>query len=317
MDSSGDESDEDKELFVPLEVVQKVEQAVDSETNAGNMKLSSFEQCVIFLQYSTTGESVGCISRRVGVAKSTVSSVIKRVSQAIVKHLNNIEIPSTPHEWRVVEEGFVQKGLMRCAGSLDGKHIRIKAPPNSGSVYYNYKHFFSFSMLGLVDANRKVLFLDIGTPGSLSDSSIFNRSELKRILEEKSTLPPPIHYTENLVFPSFILADGIFALTTYLMKPFGRSNLTREQLHFNRKLSNTRVRVEHCFGIIASRFRIMHSCIELMYADAVELVTALVILHNYLMPSYDGPLTPVVESAAEQFRNGKEQREALMNFLCN
>ena len=68
-------------------------------------------------------------------------------------------------------------------GAIDGKHVAVHKPVNSGSYYYNYKGFFSLVMLALVNSNYKFLWVDTGARGANSDAQIFNNSELKVCLE--------------------------------------------------------------------------------------------------------------------------------------
>ena len=60
-----------------------------------------------------------------------------------------------------------------CIGAIDGKHIALFSPVNSGSTYFNYKGFLSIVLLALVDADYKLTYVDIGCQGPISDGRIF------------------------------------------------------------------------------------------------------------------------------------------------
>lgn len=50
----------------------------------------------------------------------------------------------TDAEWKGIAESFCLRWQFpNCLGAVDGKHIAIVCPPNSGSRYYNYKVKFS------------------------------------------------------------------------------------------------------------------------------------------------------------------------------
>jgi hypothetical protein len=49
-----------------------------------------------------------------------------------------------------------------CTGAIDTKHVKIQAPPNTGSKFFNYKHSFFVVLLALVDARYKFTVVDKG-----------------------------------------------------------------------------------------------------------------------------------------------------------
>ena len=82
--------------------------------------------------------------------------------------------------------------MPHAVGALDGKHIAPKKLKKSGSDYFKYKGYFSVVLLALVDADYKFLWVKVGASGSLSDAQVFNRSKLKRRIENRTMgIPPP------------------------------------------------------------------------------------------------------------------------------
>ena len=145
-------------------------------------------------------------------------------------------------------------------------------------------------MLALVDGQYKFRWVDVGTEGSCSDGQIFNASQLKRRIEDgRIGFPDPAPITQGGPdVPYFILADDAFALKTWLMKPYGRRMLTREERIANYRISRGRRVVENVFGILVSRFRVMRTTIELSPATVREVVFTCVVLHNILRSQYQG-----------------------------
>ena len=85
----------------------------------------------------------------------------------------------------------------------------MKAPKNSGSLYYNYKVFFSIILLALVDAGYTFLWVDVGANGSASDNQLFNSCELKEAIDSSDINfqdPDPLPH-DNQTMP-YLLVGG-------------------------------------------------------------------------------------------------------------
>lgn len=124
---------------------------------------------VIALRYMASGDSYASLSFNFRVATNTISHLVPLVCEAVIKEYMEevLTCPNTPEEWKTVAEGFADKwNFHHTCGAVDGKHIAIKCPPNSGSMYLNYKKFNSIVLMALVDANYRFLFINLGANGS-------------------------------------------------------------------------------------------------------------------------------------------------------
>lgn len=185
-------------------------------------------------------------------------------------------------EWQDIQLGFHDRwNFPGCCGAIDGKHVIIQAPPNSGSEYYNYKGTNSIILMAIVDHDYCFAYVDIGSYGRNADSGVLQNSTLYPLLENNSLLPNG----------GFLVADDAFPLKTYILKPYSKTPTMAEKI-FNYRLSRARRIVENGFGIIASRFRILQKPIQVKEETAVKIIKTACTLHNWLRKSSPNAYTP-------------------------
>lgn len=67
-----------------------------------------------------------------------------------------------------------------CLGAIDGKHVRIRNPAHSGSLYYNYKNYFFIVLMAIADSQYKFIYINVGSYGREADSTVFNRTSFAK-----------------------------------------------------------------------------------------------------------------------------------------
>lgn len=206
-------------------------------------------------------------------------------------------------EWRSIAVEFEERwNFPLCCGALDGKHIKMKAPPNSGSLFFNYKGDHSLVLLALVDAHYRFRVIDVGGYGRTSDGGILANSTFGQALRDGSLHLPPDQHLPGAEHrgpqPHVFVADEAFPLRRNLMRPFpGRGGLTPEQRVFNYRLSRARLVVEDAFGIWSAQWRMFRRELEILPEVVENCVKATCVLHNFMRASADR-LIPARRGAA-------------------
>ena len=279
--------------FTFKEILHRVTPRIQKQDTFYRQALEPGLKLALTLRYLASGDSYHSLMYSFRVPHNTISKVVREVCEAFVEEYASelIEAPNTEEQWRRIAEKFQSRWNMpHCLGALDGKHIAIKCPANAGSMYYNYKGFHSIILMGLVDANYKFLWVDVGSNGSSGDAQVFNASELKEGFEEGYVnVPPPEPLPgDDKDTPYYLVGDDAFQLRTWLMKPFSKRQLEIFERIFNYRLSRARRIVENAFGILSHRFRCLLTTLQ-QYPKTVEsIVLACICLHN-LLRNKEGP----------------------------
>ena len=242
------------------------------------------------LRFLASGASYKDLMYSFRIASSTISKFVPKVCNAIYCVLEEeyLKTPKSSEDWIKIAEDFEEKWQFpHAVGAIDGKHINIRAPPNTGSEYFNYKKYFSIVLLAVADADARFIAFDLGAAGSQSDGGIFKYGSLGKICKLES-FPQQSKIGHRVsAIPYFLLGDEAFALDANLMKPYPYRSANGDEKVFNYRLSRARRIVENAFGILSSRFRILLRTLELDVENSMEVVRACLALHNYLITKKD------------------------------
>ena len=190
---------------------------------------------------------------------------------------------------------------------MDGKHIQLKQPKNCGSYYFNYKGMFSIVLLALVDANYKFIYVDVGCNVRISDGGVYRNSSLSTAIEEDILGIPTPRFIGETLLPYVIVSDDAFPLKPNLMKPYSFRGLSRENSIANYRISRARRVSENAFGIMANRFRVFLTAIQLSPENVEKVTLASCVLHNFLREKSPARYTPPGSFDAENLETGNIQ----------
>lgn len=151
--------------------------------------------------------------------------------------------------------------------AIDCTHVRITKPSANhfGDDYINRKGYPSVNIQMTCNSNCVITSYDATNPGSVHDQRIFKNSPLYEFMLNSRG--------------STLIGDEGYALTPFLMIPFKEPSNEIEQ-NFNKVHCKARIKIEHVFGQLKSRFPVLHYGIRLPIHKVSKVISASIILHN-------------------------------------
>ena len=201
-----------------------------------------------------------------GVSRSTVVEAIASTMDAIIT-----EFPIEPFPFndevalQKLADGFRNKstgGLFtNVVGAFDGFLLRIhkrcigkKSGVHDPSKFYCRKCYYAVNCQVSCDSNRKVTSLSMLSPGAVPDTLAHKKSSMNRAVVS-GQLPARFRF----------IGDNAYPESDQMLTPCTRSQM-RNDVHgymdnYNFYLSQLRINIECCFGMLINKFPILQSAL--------------------------------------------------------
>ncbi|KAG2194761.1 hypothetical protein INT47_012063, partial [Mucor saturninus] len=145
-------------------------------------------------------------------------------------------------------------------GAIDGKLVVIQKPAINGNAYVDRKSHASMNLMAICDARTRFMYVKTRHSGRNHDARVFTSSVIyHKILFDAARWCPANTY---------ILGDSAYPLLPNLIVPFhGRRESTAEEKIFNATFSSSRIKIEHAFGGLTSRWRFLWKHLYMLSVD--------------------------------------------------
>lgn len=138
----------------------------------------------------------------------------------------------------------------------------------------------------------------VGLPGSTHDAAVLRQSGL---YINQDVHPKGSISIEGIDIPLMLAGDPAYPLLPWLMKAYPGPMLSPAEEAFNKHLNAIRVAVEHSFGRLKARWRVLSRQSDINYRFMPTVIAACCVLHNMcekdsiLLDSPDVGLEPCIE----------------------
>ena len=235
------------------------------------------------------GSSYEAIGPNFNVGRSTVHEAVVDVIEALLDLKNQyIQFPESEAQIIETRETFeLWSALPNIAGAIDGTHVKIKKPHRDGADYFSRYQNYDIVVQGIV--NGEMMFLDIeaGYPGSMHDARVLRNSNVYTRAENREILTKPTIVIGGNQLRPYLLGDSAYPLSNWLLKPFPYGTNDPREREFNEELSSARVKVECAFGMLKSRWRILHKRLDCKISFINKIAVACAVLHNFCISAGD------------------------------
>ncbi|KAK3884288.1 hypothetical protein Pcinc_011453 [Petrolisthes cinctipes] len=218
----------------------------------------------ITIRFIATGNSYKSLGYAFRVASNTIAIIFPETCRAIIEAFADeyLQIPDSVEGWKQIANRFNER--------------------------WNIPHTLG-ALMGSIFASRiqRLEARTTSTTRSSSPWSCWHFPNLQHIMLEnkRANLPPAEKLPgdpEGKPVDYFFVEDDAFALRSWMMKPYPERNLSKPERIYNYRLYRARRVVENDFGMLANRFRVFHSTINLMHDRVEAVVMAACVLHNVL-----------------------------------
>ncbi|CAI5460971.1 unnamed protein product [Closterium sp. Yama58-4] len=219
----------------------------------------------------------GATFRQVGLQFGVVPQHAFRLIYGFIAFLVNVleplwvTHPTLEQCEEMAAEFTYEGGIPGVIGALDGTFIECRGFGRDKEDFKNRKGFYSIHLQIACDSNGIIWDYNVGYPGSVNDSRVFNNSPLRECMEAGD------------LGNYMLVSDAAYALKSYTCVPWratpGRA-LPRAKDKWNTQQSRQRMVVEQVNGRSKGKWRILDARMECHSDRVPQVVSACVAMHN-------------------------------------